>query len=111
GEDPHYDEFALAHHLRCRGWVVPAYNMAPKSNVKMLRIVVREDFTRSRCNSLIEDLMTCHRLLKDMDRESSKRLEEYINKHLTSMGKDEHAHPVYAVSLSVSFLLFRPVSA
>ncbi|RKK44707.1 hypothetical protein BFJ69_g18301, partial [Fusarium oxysporum] len=96
GEDHHYDEFALAHHLRCRGWVVPAYTMAPKSNVKMLRIVVREDFTRSRCESLINDLVICCRLLKDMDRESSKRLEEYINTHLTSMGKDENVHPVYA---------------
>ncbi|EXK76813.1 glutamate decarboxylase [Fusarium oxysporum f. sp. raphani 54005] len=96
GEDSHYDEFTLAHHLRCRSWVVPAYTMAPKSNVKMLRIVVREDFTRSRCESLINDLVICCRLLKDMDRESSKRLEEYINKHLTSMGKDENVHPVYA---------------
>jgi glutamate decarboxylase len=76
----------------------------------MLRIVVREDFTRSRCDSLIEDLKICHGLLKDMDREASKRLEDYINKHLTSMGKGENAHPVYAVSLPVSTLLFRPVS-
>uniref|UniRef100_A0A0D2Y1U2 glutamate decarboxylase n=1 Tax=Fusarium oxysporum (strain Fo5176) TaxID=660025 RepID=A0A0D2Y1U2_FUSOF len=110
GEDRHYDEFALAHHLRCRGWVVPAYTMAPKSNVKMLRIVVREDFTRSRCDSLIEDLLICHRLLKDMDQETAKMLQEHINKHVTSTGKGEKAHPVYAVSLLVSILLFRPVS-
>ncbi|EXK79168.1 glutamate decarboxylase [Fusarium oxysporum f. sp. raphani 54005] len=96
GEDRHYDEFALAHHLRCRGWVVPAYTMAPKSNVKMLRIVVREDFTRSRCDSLIEDLLICHRLLKDMDQETAKMLQEHINKHVTSTGKGEKAHPVYA---------------
>jgi len=27
----HYDEFAIAHHLRERGWIVPAYTMAPHS--------------------------------------------------------------------------------
>ncbi|KAJ4250242.1 hypothetical protein NW762_012057 [Fusarium torreyae] len=96
GEDRHYDEFALAHHLRCRGWVVPAYTMAPKSGVKMLRIVVREDFTRSRCDSLLQDLEICHKLLKDMDKESSKMLEQHINKHVTSMGRADSSHPAYA---------------
>ncbi|KAJ3530342.1 hypothetical protein NM208_g9371 [Fusarium decemcellulare] len=95
-EERHYDEFGLAHHLRCRGWVVPAYTMAPKSGVKMLRIVVREDFTRTRCDSLISDIALCCQLLKDMDKEDSKRLETYINKHLTSLGKGEGAHPEYA---------------
>ncbi|KAM5344412.1 hypothetical protein ACJ41O_012949 [Fusarium nematophilum] len=97
GGDPdrHYDEFALAHHLRCRGWVVPAYTMAPKSNIKMLRIVVREDFTRTRCDSIIHDIMLCRRLVEDMDKESANRMQEYINKHLTSLGKGDHAHPVY----------------
>jgi glutamate decarboxylase len=103
GEDHHYDEFSLAHHLRCRGWVVPAYTMAPKANVKMLRVVVREDFTRSRCDSLINDIMICLSLLKDMDPESSKTLEEHINKNITSMGKGDNAHPAYAVSHPVLF--------
>ncbi|KAH7234241.1 pyridoxal phosphate-dependent transferase [Fusarium solani] len=91
----HYDEFALAHHLRSRGWVVPAYTMAPKSGVKMLRIVVREDFTRARCDSLISDIALCCQLLEDMDKESSKRFEAYINKHLTALGKSDGAHPEY----------------
>ncbi|KAH7160539.1 pyridoxal phosphate-dependent transferase [Dactylonectria estremocensis] len=95
-KDRHYDEFALAHHLRSRGWVVPAYTMAPNSNVKMLRVVVREDFTRSRCDSLISDIKLCYNLLEEVDRESNKRLEEYIKTHLTSVGKSKHAHPVYA---------------
>ena len=34
----HYDEFAIAHQLRERGWVVPAYTMAPHSEkLKMMR--------------------------------------------------------------------------
>lgn len=98
GEDRHYDEFALAHHLRSRGWVVPAYTMAPNSNVKMLRVVVREDFTKTRCDSLISDVTLCLGLLDETDRDSIKKREEYIKKHITSAGKGKHAHPSYAVS-------------
>jgi len=51
-----YDEFAVAHQLRERGWVVPAYTMAPPcEKLKLMRIVVREDFSRSRCDALIAD--------------------------------------------------------
>lgn len=51
-----HDEFAIAHELRQRGWVVPAYTMAPHSEkLKMMRVVVREDFSRARCDSLIKD--------------------------------------------------------
>ncbi|KAH7175141.1 pyridoxal phosphate-dependent transferase [Fusarium flagelliforme] len=72
-EDRYYDEFSLAHQLRSRGWVVPAYTMAPNSNVKMLRIVVREDFTRMRCDLLIDDIMLCRGLLEEADRENIKK--------------------------------------
>ncbi|KAI4142761.1 MAG: hypothetical protein LQ340_007236 [Diploschistes diacapsis] len=34
----HFDEFAIAHQLRERGWVVPAYTMAPNSEkLKLMR--------------------------------------------------------------------------
>ncbi len=53
----HYDEFDVAHHLRQRGWIVPAYTMAPHSEgLKMMRVVVREDFSRARCDSLVMDI-------------------------------------------------------
>ncbi|KAF5672463.1 glutamate decarboxylase [Fusarium heterosporum] len=101
GGDPdrYYDEFALAHHLRSRGWVVPAYTMAPNSGVKMLRVVVREDFTKSRCDQLISDVKLCHGLLKETDQESIKKREEYIRNHISAMGRGKHAHPVYQASL------------
>ena len=48
-DDHKFDEFAIAHQLRQRGWVVPAYTMAPHSEgLRMMRVVVREDFSRSR---------------------------------------------------------------
>ncbi|KAL8291439.1 hypothetical protein RQP46_002417 [Phenoliferia psychrophenolica] len=52
-----YDEFAIASHLRQRGWIVPAYTMAPKTEeLKLLRIVVREDFSKSRADQFVRDL-------------------------------------------------------
>lgn len=57
GKKLHYDEFDVAHHLRQRGWVVPAYTMAPHSEkLKLMRVVVREDFSRARCDSLVTDI-------------------------------------------------------
>lgn len=94
-----YDEFALAHQLRVRGWVVPAYTMAPNTNnLKMLRVVVREDFTRNRCDALITDIKLCRQLLENMDSESIKRTQEFISKHHLHSGKSTHNHPNYKVS-------------
>lgn len=68
-----HDEFAIAHELRQRGWVVPAYTMAPHSDkLKMMRVVVREDFSRSRCDALIKDFKMIMDELKDVDPEEHK---------------------------------------
>ncbi|KAK4988566.1 hypothetical protein LTR50_003862 [Elasticomyces elasticus] len=69
GNKKHYDEFAIAHQLRERGWVVPAYTMAPHSEkLKMMRVVVREDFSRSRCDALIADIKLALETLDKMDK-------------------------------------------
>jgi glutamate decarboxylase len=92
----HYDEFALAHQLRGRSWVVPAYTMAPKTkDLKMLRVVVREDFSKSRCDQLLCDIKLCMQILDDMDKESIKNNEKYIHDHATHVGKAKHNHPHY----------------
>jgi glutamate decarboxylase len=67
-EDRVYDEFAVAHQLRERGWIVPAYTMAPNSNkLQLMRIVVREDFSMNRCDSLIIDFKLALQTLESMD--------------------------------------------
>ncbi|KAK3304646.1 pyridoxal phosphate-dependent transferase [Chaetomium strumarium] len=97
-EDRKYDEFALAHALRVRGWVVPAYTMAPHTNqMKMLRVVVREDFTKNRCDALINDIKSSQKLLQEMDRDSIKKQQDFIHKHHTAGGKATHNHPKYRV--------------
>ncbi|OHW90930.1 glutamate decarboxylase [Colletotrichum incanum] len=95
-EDRNYDEFALAHQLRVRGWVVPAYTMAPKTNdLKMLRVVVREDFSKSRCDALITDIKLCMGLLEQMDQDSVKRQQDFIHKHHLTSTKASHNHPKF----------------
>jgi hypothetical protein len=87
-EGRNYDEFSLAHQLRSRGWVVPAYTMAAHTNqMKMLRIVVREDFSRSLCDTLIRDIKNSCATLEGLDEQEVQRHEEYVKKHITSNGK------------------------
>ncbi|KAI9877957.1 MAG: Glutamate decarboxylase 4 [Pleopsidium flavum] len=70
-----YDEFTVAHQLRERGWIVPAYTMAPHSEkLKLMRVVVREDFSRSRCDQLVNDVKLAVQTLDGMD---DKRLKEH----------------------------------
>ncbi|CAN8103802.1 unnamed protein product [Discula destructiva] len=95
-DDRVFDEFAVAHQLRVRGWVVPAYTMAPNTNgLKMLRVVVREDFTRARCDTLIKDIKLCTQVLEQMDAESIKRQQSFIQKHNVHSSKSTHNHPSY----------------
>lgn len=54
-------DFASAHdvsdHLRRRGWIVPAYNMpADIAEKSVLRVVVREGFSRDLGDRLLEDM-------------------------------------------------------
>ncbi|MCJ1248230.1 hypothetical protein MMC30_005447 [Trapelia coarctata] len=92
----HFDEFAVAHQLRERGWVVPAYTMAPNAgNIKLMRVVVREDFSRSRCDSLVSDIKQAVETLKAMEPHTVDQYQKHVKKHHTAAGKTKHAHPKY----------------
>ncbi|CAG8713854.1 19907_t:CDS:2, partial [Racocetra fulgida] len=70
-KDIHYDEFDVAARLRERGWIVPAYTMAPHTeHIKLMRIVVREDFSRERCDILVTDIKSTIELLNKLDKET-----------------------------------------
>ncbi|KHN98744.1 glutamate decarboxylase [Metarhizium album ARSEF 1941] len=87
-EEKDFDEFALAHYLRSRGWVIPAYTMAPETGqMKMMRIVVREDFSRSRCELLIKDIKLCRQHLEQDSNQFIKRLQEHVRRHTSASGK------------------------
>lgn len=76
-DDNLYDEFAIAHQLRERGWVVPAYTMAPHSEkMKLMRVVVREDFSKQRCDNLVTDIRLALQVLGEMDKKTMERYQE-----------------------------------
>lgn len=101
GEERNFDEFSLAHQLRSRSWVVPAYTMAPHTaDMKMLRVVVREDFTKSRCDFLIKDIKLCMEMLAQMDNEAVKRLKDYSKQNVVKAHQSTHNHHKYKVSQS-----------
>jgi len=87
----HFDEFAVAHQLRERGWVVPAYTMAPHSEgLKLMRVVVREDFSRSRCDALITDIKLAMHTLTKMDKTAIEHHKEQIKIQGTRTGKTKN---------------------
>ncbi|KAL4808196.1 pyridoxal phosphate-dependent transferase [Aspergillus unguis] len=91
-----FDEFAIAHQLRERGWIVPAYTMAPNSNsLKLMRVVVREDFTMSRCDTLLSDIKLAMKSLKDMDQAMLSKYTEHVQSHATKSHQAKHTHPHY----------------
>ncbi|KAJ4503678.1 hypothetical protein HRR83_008841 [Exophiala dermatitidis] len=80
--DQLFDEFAIAHQLRERGWVVPAYTMAPHSEgLKLMRVVVREDFSKARCDALVADIKMALQVLGEMDRKTLERYQAHVQKH------------------------------
>jgi len=53
-----YSVYDISERLRTRGWQVPAYTMPPDaSSVAVLRIVVREGFSRDMADMLIADII------------------------------------------------------
>ncbi|ETN37940.1 glutamate decarboxylase [Cyphellophora europaea CBS 101466] len=90
-DDNLFDEFALAHQLRERGWVVPAYTMAPHSEkLKMMRVVVREDFSKQRCDALVIDIRMALKVLGEMDKKTMERYQSHVQKH-TQLGRAARA--------------------
>lgn len=64
-----YNVFDLSAALRSRGWIVPAYTLAPNAeNISVLRIVVREGLSEDMAMMLIADIQRAiSQLRKDKD--------------------------------------------
>jgi glutamate decarboxylase len=61
------DMTALSHRLRERGWIVPAYTLPPDAqHIEVLRMVVKENFSRDMVDMLAHDVHTAlHALHRD----------------------------------------------
>ncbi|KAI8389301.1 pyridoxal phosphate-dependent transferase [Blakeslea trispora] len=84
-----YDEFDLSAKLRERGWIVPAYTMAPNmQHLKLARVVIREDFTRNRCELLIRDISYA---LQALDKWEQKEADNHRHDRRTSARHNHRA--------------------
>lgn len=56
-DSTNFSVFDDSENLRKFGWIVPAYTMAPDAeHVAVLRVVIREDFSRSLAQRLLTDI-------------------------------------------------------
>jgi glutamate decarboxylase len=67
--------------------------MAPHSEkMKMLRVVVREDFTKSRCDALLGDFKLA---LQTLDSQDAKKIEEDKQYRLSIRRRSTLASPIF----------------
>ncbi|KAK3442483.1 hypothetical protein EUGRSUZ_B02632 [Eucalyptus grandis] len=64
-DNSRHDEFEVSEMLRRFGWIVPAYTMpADAQHVTVLRVVIREDFSRTLAERLVQDIK---KVIHDLD--------------------------------------------
>ena len=64
-DNSRHDEFEVSDMLRRFGWIVPAYTMPPDAqHVTVLRVVIREDFSRTLAERLVTDIQ---KVLNELD--------------------------------------------
>lgn len=63
-DNTRHTEFEVSEMLRRFGWIVPAYTMPPDAqHITVLRVVIREDFSRTLAERLVNDIeKTLHEL-------------------------------------------------
>ena len=64
-EPVNYTVFDLSHKLRERGWILPAYTLPPNAeSIAILRMVVKENFSRDMADMLFDDIMNACEILE-----------------------------------------------
>ncbi|TYI97798.1 hypothetical protein E1A91_D01G168500v1 [Gossypium mustelinum] len=64
-DNKRHDEFEISEMLRRFGWIVPAYTMpADAQHITVLRVVIREDFSRTLAERLVIDIQ---KVLHELD--------------------------------------------
>ncbi|XP_051118007.1 glutamate decarboxylase-like [Andrographis paniculata] len=86
-----HDEFEVSEMLRRFGWIVPAYTMpADAEHVTVLRVVVREDFSRTLAERLVIDVQ---KVLHELDCLPA-RVTQKLAENGAGAGKQCHAPAV-----------------
>nr|GMC62469.1 glutamate decarboxylase [Ipomoea batatas] len=79
-----HDEFEISEMLRRFGWIVPAYTMPPDAqHVTVLRVVIREDFSRTLAERLVIDI---ERVVHELDNLPARVGSKYATETELSVG-------------------------
>ncbi|PON45917.1 Glutamate decarboxylase [Trema orientale] len=83
-----HDEFEVSELLRRFGWIVPAYTMpADARHVSLLRVVIRDDFSRTLAERLVIDIT---KVLQELDKLPAKNGEHESHNKLSINGEADH---------------------
>lgn len=79
-----FSVYQLSDKLRERGWIVPAYTLPPNAEkIEVLRIVIRENFSRDMANMLLNDMNHFAKELSGLEKEKKKsNNNNQIHKHI-----------------------------
>ncbi len=69
-----FTTYELSDKLRERGWIIPAYTLPPNAeDITVLRMVIKETFSRDMVNMLFQDIMdVCEKLDESFEEEQKK---------------------------------------
>lgn len=86
-----YDEFKISEMLRRHGWIVPAYPMpAGAQHIKMLRVVIRADFSRTLVERLAVDIKN---VLHELQKLPLKiKDEKSLDTHIEVIAQESNKH-------------------
>lgn len=89
--------FEISESLRRFGWIIPAYTMPPDAqHVAVLRVVIREDFSRSLTERLVTDI---EKVVKEMDLLPSRASNRVA--HVTATEEEATGEVTHIVKKSV----------
>lgn len=98
-----YDEYQVADQMQKHGWILPAYTMAPDAqNVSLLRAVIREDFTRTLAERLVNNIK---QVVEHLDSSTSHPIKEEVTqengggKFMQKEGNDKTKEDMQHVSV------------
>jgi glutamate decarboxylase len=75
-----FNAFALSERLRQKGWIVPAYTLpANADKISVLRMVIKESFSKDMVEMLFKDIMESISILNKSEDEIRKIIEEKDN--------------------------------
>lgn len=108
-DNSRHNEFEISETLRRFGWIVPAYTMPPNAqHVTVLRVVIREDFSRTLAERLVLDI---EKVMRELDTLPARVTEKLTATKTTVAVEENHHHHHPAVVKKTAIEVQREITA